>query len=166
MKLLIPVRWPGIGLLMVLFFAQSPAHSSEMLGKLPCAFLFVEDVREPGPSLGVTYNFLLAALKVGVTENLPRLSLDDSCGSDLYLNVTIVDTEGAGGRPGYYSATVRLEVRRMAEVLENGYQGMVTVWDSSSLLIGHTDDLKNSLMETIREMAAEFGREFRGAGNP
>ena len=153
----------GVGLALALFVAPARADSSEMLGQLGCVFLVVEEVSGDAQSLGVTPSFLQAALKVGVTENLPRLRIDDSCVNDLYLNVSVVRGEGDGALE--YSALVRLELRRMAEVLENNTRGMVTVWDASTLIAGRPDEKNKVIMETIRELAADFGRVSRAAGN-
>lgn len=154
-------------LLTVWLALSGPVLASDLLGDIDCAFLVVEEPGEGAVKLELTPDFLYASLKVGVTESLPRIAISpEECGTDIYLRVMAVSAGETGARSLDYTALVRLEVRRLARVLDTEAQGMATVWDAAVMLGGNPDQAKQTILGTVRDLAAEMAAASQSGSAP
>jgi len=148
--------------------AASPslAASPGVSGKLTCAGTEIRNLGPDPEALQITDDLLLAALKVAVKNRMPGLRVDDSCSSYVSLTVNTIHDGTEMMKPEQFSASVRLELRRNARVVESGAEGAVTVWDESSLLAGRADGAQKSVLAEVENLADAFVAEVAGDRGP
>lgn len=157
--------WTTRALLFILAMAApagAAAAPSVMLTKLGCLAPQVEAVTAEEERFELKTSLLESYLITGVKERIPRVPVKEACNNVLYLSVSMVRGEDDPG--SHYSTRVRLEVRRLATLADNGKEGLVTVWDSEAFVIGEKFEVQRTTLETIGQLIGVLGEDLRASG--
>lgn len=135
---------------------MASAQEPGMLGDLECVAIVAEDVSREAEDLGIDVTLLHAAIKVGVVGRLPDLRFDADCPNELYVQATVLAGQTATGSRLDYTASLRLELRRLATLVDNRASGMATVWDVATLLAGRPADARDTVVASLKDLTAAF----------
>jgi hypothetical protein len=135
-----------------------------MLTKMECVAPQVEEVTSEEERFDITTTLLESYLVTGVKERIAGAPVEESCNNVLYLNVSMVQGENDAGSPLHYSTRVRLEVRRLANLVDNDRQGLVTVWDREAFVIGEKFEVQRTTLGTIGELIGALGADMKASG--
>lgn len=142
------------------------APSAPLLGKIECVDLRAAEVGPDEEALDISQDLLFAALKVAVTTDLPRLSLEEGCGNELQVIALAASPDEGSSRQGRFALSLRLELRRQATLLDNGGLGGMTVWDLGTLIMGRREAAKQSALDSVKDLVSAFIDDYHAAGNP
>lgn len=142
--------------------AAEAAATPAMLTKLQCVSTRVEEVTAEEERFELKTHLLESYLVTGVKERIPAIPVEDVCNNVLYLNVSMVRGANDPGSPMHFSTRVRLELRRLATVSDNGNQGLVTVWDTEAFVIGEKFEAQQATLDTIGELIGALAADLDG----
>ncbi len=141
------------------------AEAGRMLGDLECVAIEVEEVGQEGEEIGLTKPLLESYVRMGAKAKLPRLRVDASCQSYLYLNLNMIKGDSVRGPERVYYGAMRLELRRLGTAAESKETGIMTVWDRGVLLTGLKESFRGTAIDQVEDLMSLFAAGYHEAGN-
>jgi hypothetical protein len=149
------VKISALAGVLICFLATPESTKCQAFKGLQRIDILVEKVNE---SIGLNHESLKDQILVALKRDIPKLKIDESSRSWVYLQITSFQTVQTG-----VATCVHVSLRRPARIIgDDGeqYFTIVTTWEKETLIYGSIDRMPSSIRDEINESMTEFAAEY------
>ncbi len=154
----------ALGLILVAHAADGGAAKD--LENITDLQVVIGDLSSTEREEGFTVDRLKAEVVGQLKAKMPRARIADAAPDRLYLRLTVLQTETAGGSRLGYCGAIGLKLYREAKVLATGSMTSAVIWEDGAILSGPVGDASSHVNRAIAALVASFAVAYYEAGNP